>query len=88
VGTVVGTLVASDLDGDPFVYSMALPFPDSPFVVEADGRVVLVGPLDYEFTVSYSLAVFVNETGSSRNCQLSSSTTVRGFMPMVLVPTR
>jgi hypothetical protein len=42
-----------------------------------------VGPLDYEFTVSYSLAVFVNETGSSRNCQLSSSATVRGFMPMV-----
>ncbi len=74
----MGTVTASDQDGDPFAFSMDAPSATSPFVVTPGGQVVVAGPLDFETTASYTLTVSVNETGSSRNCPLSSSAAV-GF---------
>ncbi len=61
VGTVVGTVTASDPEGDPLSYAITGGDPDSLFTVAADGVVTTAGSLDYETTSQHVLTVTVSD---------------------------
>ena len=61
VGTVVGTVTASDPEGDPLSYAITGGDPDSLFTVAADGEVTTAGSLDYETTSQHVLTVTVSD---------------------------
>lgn len=63
VGTIVGTLVASDVDGDALLFT--LENVDSPFSLEETTGVLTVSAneLDYETTSMYELIVVVTDPG-------------------------
>jgi VCBS repeat-containing protein len=58
VGSVVGSVVAEDSDGDTLEYSLS----DGPFAIDTlTGEITVNGELDYESTPNYSLTVTVTD---------------------------
>ncbi len=55
--TVVGSVSASDPDGDTVSYAITAGNGAGAFAVDASGSVTVAGPLDYESTPSYTLTV-------------------------------
>jgi hypothetical protein len=59
-GSVLGTLAASDGDGDSLVYSLTTPTPA--FALDpVTGELAVMGSLDYETTTTYTLTVSVTD---------------------------
>ena len=66
VGTAVGTVVASDPDGDALTYAITAGNTDGAFAIAATTGALTVAntvPLDFETTPSFSLTVQVTDTG-------------------------
>jgi len=69
-GTVVGSVSASDPEGDSVTYSGGA----SPFSVDAAGNIVLSGSLDYETQTTYVLTVTAADSGSPSLSETASVT--------------
>jgi hypothetical protein len=61
VGTEVGTVPATDGDGDPLAFALTAGDPAGAFAVDSDGLVTVAAPLDYETAPSYTLSVEVSD---------------------------
>ncbi len=65
VGSELGTVAASDADGDPLSYGITSGNETGVFAIDDTGSVILVGTLDYETTSHYDLTVTVSDSEMS-----------------------
>jgi hypothetical protein len=64
IGTSLGTLTASDAEGDPLVFSFTIP--NSQFSIDPlTGEIILAAPLDFEAVSSHTLSVSVTDTSGA-----------------------
>ena len=61
VGTVLGTVVLGDVDGDPLTTSITSGDPAGLFAVSDDGTFGLAGPVDHETQALYELEITVSD---------------------------
>lgn len=64
---VVGQVVATDPESAPLTYTLS---GSGPFQIDAQGRIVLTGPIDYERTAEYSLTVTVSDGAKSDTVEI------------------
>ncbi|RDV03544.1 FecR domain-containing protein [Undibacter mobilis] len=62
-GTVVGTVVASDVDGDSLVYKIVSGNDDGVFSVDSHGNIIAAGLVDHSSSSSRDLVVSVTDPG-------------------------
>jgi len=62
VGTSVGTVSASDPNGDGLAYAITAGNTGGAFTIDGSGNITTAAVLDYETTVSYALSVLVTDT--------------------------
>ena len=76
-GAIVGTVAASDPEGDTLSYSIESGNTEGVFAIDsASGQITVVGTLDHETTPSYPLRVAVTEVTDDGTTGLSSAATI------------
>ncbi len=62
IGSLVGTVVATDPEQDPLSFSIFSGDPDNAFDISDNGEITLQGALNFETTSSYGLTVEIQDT--------------------------
>ena len=74
-GTAVGTVAATDADGDPLTFTITAGNTNSAFAINADGAITVAGTVDYETTQTYTLTVRASDGSTSTNAAITINVT-------------
>ena len=74
-GTAVGTVAATDADGDPLTFTITAGNTNSAFAINADGAITVAGTVDYETTQTYTLTVRASDGPTSTNAAITINVT-------------